>query len=222
MHGRRLKQYTEAAAPGDLAGIGARLMSFGHVPTGMLFQNLLADDPGAALLDGVTACSDAGTEKVGDTVARHLKFTQPEFHWELWVAAEGKPFVLKMRSERATDAGMMVTVETYRAWKVDQVPAKDTFTFVAPPDAKKVRMFTTGPSKDAQETKLNAHRKASPVKVPAPVRVDHLRMPLDHQRLDPRDGLQRVFPWSVGTWVRLPVGLDDRHQDHQGSHRYDL
>jgi hypothetical protein len=148
LHGRRLKQYTETAAPEGLAGIGQKLFRFGSVPTGMLFQNLLTDDPGGALMDGVTACSYAGMEKIGDAMAHHLTFTQPEFQWELWTAADGKPFVLKMSSSRSTDGGKMTTVETYKNWKIDGAVDKGAFEFKAPGDAKKVEDFNSRRSKD--------------------------------------------------------------------------
>jgi hypothetical protein len=148
MQGRRLKQYTETDAPADLAEVGQALMRFGPGPSGMLFQNLLAQKPGDALMEGVTACSYAAIEKVAGAMAHHLKFTQPEFDWELWVAADGKPLVLKMSSSRATDAGKVTMVETYKDWKLDTPPAKDAFHFTAPADAKKMKAFGRPASKD--------------------------------------------------------------------------
>lgn len=141
-HGRRLKEYTEAKAPADLDGVGKALTRFGHVSTGMLFQNVLAEDPGEVLLDSVTACTYAGEEKVGDVNAHHVKCKQPDLEWEVWVAAEGKPFVLKVITRIAGDEVKVVTVETYRKWKLDPKPDDAAFRFVPPPDAKKVKTLT--------------------------------------------------------------------------------
>ncbi len=138
-HARRLKQYTESKAPTDLAGVGRALVRFGHANTGMLFQNVLAEDPDDQLLDGVTSCSYVGREKVGDAVAHHLKLHQPDLDWEAWVAAEGKPFVLKVVTSAAGDGAKMVTVETYQNWKVDYGPDKAAFQFDPPPNARKVK-----------------------------------------------------------------------------------
>jgi hypothetical protein len=146
-HAKRLKQYTETTAPAELAGIGRSMLSFGHIPTGMLFQNLLAEDAADALLNGVTACSYAGTEKVGDSKAHHLKFKQAGFDWELWVAVDGKPLVMKMTSARDTDTGKSVTVETYQNWQLDVTPDKADFAFTAPADAKKVKTINPRPQK---------------------------------------------------------------------------
>jgi hypothetical protein len=144
VHAKRLKQYTETEAPEDLAGVGRVLPTFGHAATGMLFQNLLTDEPYETLMDGVTECSYKGKEKVNETEAHHLAFAQPDMKWELWVAAEGKPLVLKASSTRDIENGKMTTVETYREWKVDDKPAKSIFSFTAPEGVKKVKIFKQG------------------------------------------------------------------------------
>src|SRR5580693_7808639 len=59
------------------------------------------------------------------------------------------------------------------------------------------------------------------VEIPAQVRVDHLRMPLPHQRLDVLDRLQGTVPRAVGVLFRLQIGLEDRLQDQQGRRLYD-
>jgi hypothetical protein len=140
-HGRRLKQYTEAAAPAKMEEVRRTLTRYGHPATGMLFQNLLEEEPDEMLLDGVTACSYAGKDKVGDQPAHHLKFTQPEFAWEMWVATEGKPLVLKIVTTHKSEEARRVTVETYTNWKLDATPSKDAFAFTPPADAKKVKVL---------------------------------------------------------------------------------
>jgi hypothetical protein len=144
VHAKRLKQYTETDAPEDLAGVGRVLPKFGHVSTGMLFQNVLTEDPYDTLIDGVTACSYGGKVKVNGAEAHHLTFAQPDMKWELWVAAGGQPLVLKAASTRALEKGAITTVETYKDWKVDAAPAKSLFSFTAPAGVKKVKLFRQG------------------------------------------------------------------------------
>jgi hypothetical protein len=144
VHAKRLKQYIETEAPEDLAGVGRVLPPLGHTSTGMLFQNLLSDEPYETLMDGVTECAYQGKEKVNGIEAHHLTFAQPDMKWELWVAAEGKPLVLKASSTRDIENGKMTTVETYREWKVDGNPAKSVFAFHAPEGVKKVKIFKQG------------------------------------------------------------------------------
>jgi hypothetical protein len=146
--GRRMKQYTESQAPADLAGVGKFVPRFGHPTTGMLFQNVLAEDPDEVLLDGVTSAAYAGTEVVGGTRAHHLRLRQPDLDWELRVAAEGKPFVLKVASTTPTEDGKVVTVETYKNWKLDGTPDRDAFTFTPPADARKVKSLRPQPPKE--------------------------------------------------------------------------
>jgi hypothetical protein len=128
-------------APADLADIGQALPNFGHPTTGMLFQNVLTEEPEDLLLEGATACTYVGREKVGEAAAHHLTVKQAELEWEVWVAAEGKPFVLKVISRTGGEGMKVVTVETYRNWKIDHAPKDETFKFDPPADAKKVKSF---------------------------------------------------------------------------------
>src|SRR5262245_57648440 len=52
MYHRRLKQYVEKTAPTKLADIGRTIFPLGQQNTGMLFQNVLAEDPTDQLLEG--------------------------------------------------------------------------------------------------------------------------------------------------------------------------
>jgi hypothetical protein len=141
VHARRLQQYTEAKAPPDLAGIGQMLPHFGHFATSMLFPNVLAEDPDEQILEGVTDCAYLGKEKLGDKTAHRLRFKQPELDWEMWVAAEDKPFVLKVSLTGRTETGTFTTVETYTSWKLDEALRPDAFAVTLPPGTKKVKVL---------------------------------------------------------------------------------
>jgi hypothetical protein len=143
---RRLNQYTTDEAPASLSDVAQALQMQGYPNTGILFQNVLTDDPAGALMDGVNSCSYVGTEKVGDTNAHHLKFMQDAFNWEMWVPTEGKPLVLKIVTTRDTDNGKMIVEEKYSNWKFDTPHGKDAFHFSAPSGAKKVEQFDSGES----------------------------------------------------------------------------
>lgn len=131
------KQYMEKEQPGTLGEVGLSLLGLRPAFAGMLFANILGDDPADLLMQGVTNCSYVGMEKVDGTPVHRMKFSQPEFDWELWVAAEGKPYVLRMIS---TSMGVKVT-ETYKNWKLNEAPAKELFTFKAPEGVTKVENF---------------------------------------------------------------------------------
>ena len=142
VHAKGRKQYTEEDAPSSLAEIGIRLLQLGPATTGMLFGNVLAEDPADLLMQGVTSCSYVGKEKVDGAEVHRMKFSQEGFDWELWVATEGKPYILRMiRIAEAPSGGKLTTTETYKNWKIDSDIAKDAFKFSAPKDVKKVDDF---------------------------------------------------------------------------------
>jgi hypothetical protein len=142
---RRLNQYMTDEAPASLDDVAKALQQRAS-NTGILFANVLTDDPAGSLMEGVNSCSYAGVEKVGDTNAHHLKFSQDQFNWEMWVPTEGKPFVLKIVTTRDTDNGKNVVDERYSNWKIDAPAGKDAFSFAAPSGAKKVEQFDSGES----------------------------------------------------------------------------
>jgi hypothetical protein len=139
---RRLNEYTEADAPTDLGSLGRGLLRLGPPNVGILMPNVLSDDPYESLMEGVNSCTYAGTDKVNGTPAHHLKFSQDQFDWELWAAAEGKPLVLKIVTTFSAGDGKAVVTETYKNWKLDDTPGKDAFSFSPPDGAKKVEEFS--------------------------------------------------------------------------------
>jgi hypothetical protein len=141
VHGKGRKQYKEEDSPPSLAEIGIRLLELGPAMTGMLFGNVLAEDPADLLMQGVNSCAYVGKDKVDGAPVHRMKFSQEGFDWELWVAAEGKPYVLRMIRIGEGPNGKVTTTETYKNWKLDGAIAKDTFTFSAPSGAKKVDDF---------------------------------------------------------------------------------
>jgi hypothetical protein len=138
---KALKQYVEEDAPNDVSGLGSKVLPIGPFMTGILVPNLLNDDPGDSLLQGVNSCSYVGLDKVDGTSAHHMKFSQDQFDWEMWVAAEGKPFVLRMSQSVDGPNGKTKFTETYKNSTVDAPAVKDAFTFTPPKDAAKVDEF---------------------------------------------------------------------------------
>jgi hypothetical protein len=141
IHAKKQKQYTEDGAADDMAAIGVMVLQLGTPNTGILFQNVLAENPYDALMEGVTKCTYAGKEKVNGEDTHHMKFEQPGMNWELWVAATGKPVVLKALSIREGDNGKAMTVETYKNWKIDEPAPKEAFSFKPSAELKKVEQI---------------------------------------------------------------------------------
>jgi hypothetical protein len=132
------KKYAQEESPKGLGDIGLKLLSLGVPNTGMLFGNILGDDPADALMQGVNSCSLVGTEKIDGTPTHRMKFSQDQFDWELFVAAEGKPYVLRMVSVIPVGDAKITTTETYKNWKLNEPLPQDAFKFTAPKGAEKV------------------------------------------------------------------------------------
>jgi uncharacterized protein (TIGR03067 family) len=137
-------EYTDEAPLRGVGDMGDRLFSLGIPNAGILFRNLLSDDPSETLMTGVLSCAYAGIERIDDRAAHYLKFSQADFNWELWVAEEGPPVVLKMRSVFAGDRGT-VFVESYRQWEIDGRFPEGSFKFEVPQRSKKVDRLSAGP-----------------------------------------------------------------------------
>jgi hypothetical protein len=145
-----LKQYTEKDSPEDIEGIASSLLRpLGAPNIGLLFQNILTENPGEALMQGVTACSPAGNEKINGVDAHHLKFVQDQFDWELWVASEGTPYILQMKSFIPSDSGKRVLTETYKNWKINEPMGASAFSITPPKDAKKVDLLGPASGQDS-------------------------------------------------------------------------
>jgi hypothetical protein len=144
IHAKGRKQYTQEDSPAGLADIGIKLLQLGPNLTGMLFGNVLAEDPADLLMQGVNSCSYVGKEQVDGQPVHRMKFSQEGFDWELWVASEGKPLILRMVRIAEGPNGKVTTTETYKNWKLDGEMAKDMFTFSAPEGVKKVDDFEEG------------------------------------------------------------------------------
>jgi hypothetical protein len=135
---KQLKQYAQEDAPASMTELGQKLMQLQPPRVGMLFPNILIDDPYETLMSGVTDCKLVGTEKIDGVEAHHIKFKQPEFDWELFIAAEGKPYVLRMTNTRSDGDRKMTVVETYKNWKIQDSMDKSLLNFSPPKEAKKV------------------------------------------------------------------------------------
>jgi hypothetical protein len=140
---QRLNQYVEATAPAGPDELGRQLTRLGVANTGLIAPNVINQNSYEALMDGVAECSYVGQESLTGTAVHHLKFIQPGLEWEVWVAAQGPPLVLKAATTTSSDELKTVTVETYKSWKFGETPAEGTFKFTAPAGAKKVEEFGT-------------------------------------------------------------------------------
>jgi hypothetical protein len=143
LHSVRFKQYTQSPAPKGLADVVPLLARVHRSNSGFWVPNLLTDDPYESLIEDIISCSYMGKEKLGRVEAHHVKVVHPETKWEAWIAADGKPHVLKVVTLVAVDEIQISGVENYRNWKLDETPEKTAFSTTPPPGA--VKTDTIGP-----------------------------------------------------------------------------
>jgi hypothetical protein len=142
-----LQSYREAPAPQNCEEL--LKVAFGGNVLALFPLELMMEDVHAALMAGVTSSTYVGSEKLGGVSAHRLKFSQQDFSWEIWIAADGDPLVLQVATDtsagfaRVSEAfggarGSMQStiVERFRNWKIDTELPKETFVFSPPPGAK--------------------------------------------------------------------------------------
>jgi thiol-disulfide isomerase/thioredoxin len=153
-----LKKYTEADAPASFDAV----LTSDPIVAGMLPATLTicycfcTEDPYAKLMEGVTMARKAGIEMFNGTRVYRLTFTQDQFDWELWVAADGDPIVhhavidytkmvARMPGAFEQLKGQKVEiVQNYRSWRFGPDFDEKTFAFEPPKGAAKVDSFLAG------------------------------------------------------------------------------
>jgi thiol-disulfide isomerase/thioredoxin len=119
---------------------------------GTLLFELIADDPYKMVMEGVKTATYVGAEALDAGKAHHLKCTQDQFDWEVWVAAEGDPLLRKIvldmtKSIANTPAAAQLkgqkveVIQTFKDWKVDAAADDKTFAFQPPAGSQKVDSF---------------------------------------------------------------------------------
>jgi len=157
-----LQKYTEAPAPGSLADLMAEPIIQGAVLQGSILGQLFTADPYKDLMDGVKTATYAGLDTLEGAKAHHLKFTQDQFDWELWVSAEGDPLVRRAVVDLTKSLADMPGAEQiknqkvemaqdFKDWRIDQKPGEKTFVFQPPKGARKVDNLFEGPDGGDEE-----------------------------------------------------------------------
>jgi thiol-disulfide isomerase/thioredoxin len=149
-----LKKYTEGDAPASIDALGGDMIVQSAFQ-GMLISEICAADPYGKLMEGVKTATYAGLDELDGAKAHHLKFTQDQFDWETWVAAEGDPVIRRVvmdltkaianspAAEQLKNQKLEM-VQTFKDWRVDRGLDEKAFTFQPPEGAQKVKSFMEG------------------------------------------------------------------------------
>jgi len=155
IHAAERKQYTREKAPASFQEVSFQELSnhplFADATgDGIFFLKLLADDPYAAVTQGVSSVRYAGKETVGGRPTWHLKLVQDAFDWDLWIAADGQPVVVRVAHNLAkrlaadgvqADGAKLTSTQDFTKWQWGVHPPADTFAFRPPTGSRKVDSF---------------------------------------------------------------------------------
>jgi peroxiredoxin len=147
-----LKRYTQSTAPASLDDLGADPISKGIIMSslqGTMLGELVSTDPYAMLMTRVKTSTYAGKEPLDGGTTHHLLFTQDQFDWEIWIAADGDPLIRKVVMDMTKSLAGNPTAaqfkgqklemtQTFKGWKVDAAPRVDAFVFQPPAGSSKV------------------------------------------------------------------------------------
>lgn len=139
------KKYSKEEAPQSLAQLAESPLTNLGAPRGVrnFIFDFLTDDPAKLILKGVTASKDLGSAKVDGQPARHLQFTGGKLDWEVWVAHDKDPVLLRVEYDLSKmvrgPKDLKVTLDqTFKDWKFGLTPSPKDFSFTPPKNAREV------------------------------------------------------------------------------------
>jgi thiol-disulfide isomerase/thioredoxin len=159
-----LQKYTASEAPANLdSALDAGGFPMMQASPGLAFVgSLLKHEPYEELMEGVTAGTYTGLEKLGDVECHRLRFVQEQFDWDIWVATGEEPRVMKVVPDMAKTFAMVAEIEdapeqlkgmkdmkmdfelTFNNWAINPSLGNDRFKFTPPEGAKLVESFFEG------------------------------------------------------------------------------
>jgi thiol-disulfide isomerase/thioredoxin len=155
-----LQKYTEKNAPESLDELGQdEAALFGGAGSGLMFLHaLLHRDPYSQLTKTVTKGEYTGEEKVNDLLCHRLKFEQEEMEWEMWIRAEGSPWIERVSIDMGKAAAQgaaaeqmpmlkdlkMVIEVRFNQWIANPEIPEDRFAFTPPEGVEKADSILGG------------------------------------------------------------------------------
>jgi hypothetical protein len=100
----------------------------------------------ASRLSEITAAKDIGESACDGVTCQHYAFRQAGLDWEIWIQNGDYPLPRRIVLTTTSEEERPQHTSTY-SWNLAPSFNKETFTFVAPPDAKKITLvdFTAKP-----------------------------------------------------------------------------
>lgn len=176
-----LKKYVITNSPARISSAGSiGGPGFGPAPgNNMAFIGALFETNAyEKMLEGVVTGSYLGREQLNDKATDHLKFTQPDFSWDLWVEAGERPLIQRIAvdmspmmkrlgndgkevpeamQEMFKDMKVLMLMN-FANWKINESIAPETFQFVPPAGSEKVASLM-----DLEESDEDTKEEPSPL-----------------------------------------------------------
>lgn len=157
-----INKYMTVPAPEDLNKIFETLdyQIVGGIFSSMsLIESMCNADPYKQIMADVTKVEHSGVEKVGADDCEHLRFTQKEFAWDMWVKQGKEPWIKRVTADMSKalsgkpdmPADMKAILScTYTESQANVGPTAEMLTFKKPETAQLVTTFlddkTTAPA----------------------------------------------------------------------------
>lgn len=131
-----------------------------------LLPSLVGKDPYSSIMAGVKKVEYVGAEDVDGTPCHHLRFTQANFSWDLWVDSGKNPWIVKVSPDLFGDIastaprslGRMLPKSTkmsltfrYKNWLANPSLKKNAFDFEPPPESTEVKTFAPDTAEEKPE-----------------------------------------------------------------------
>ncbi len=144
-----------------------------------LLPSLVGKDPYTSIMAGVRKAEYVGDEDVDGTPCHHLRFTQANFNWDLWVDSGKNPWIVKVSPDLFADLAStapkslgralakntkMALTFRYKNWVANPSLKRSVFDFEPPPESTEAKTFAP----DAAEEKPEKTEKSPMVGKDAP------------------------------------------------------
>lgn len=206
IHDTATNRYESTPAPESVQAIVAHPLVGGMLAVGgdeTIARVLLADDPAAALLEGVRKLDVAGTGSIDGRECVHLTAETEGSGWHLWIAAGDEPVPVKFEpakgriSQEGKEVDVATTV-TLDQWRFDPEFGADEFTFGPPEGAEKVASIIAAAEEEARRKRAARPSLHPTVGFPA---SKSTFVGLDGERFDPTAHREKIVVLDFwATW----------------------
>ncbi len=145
VYGKRTGYYTSSPAPRTLDGaIDFVRVRYGLDAPG---SDLLSSNVYDVLMEDTTSVRDLGVEPVNGTPCHHLAARGTNVDWQLWVEDGPRPLPRRYVVITKDQPQKPEFAVSLSQWEPNAPVAADTFTFVPPPGAQRIRWMPLTPER---------------------------------------------------------------------------